>query len=233
MRQHLLGIISVFKSVNGIKAADVDGNGTFNAIDFAVMRKYLLGIIDELPVNQVVKPTITPTAKPSEFMQVKPSIVDVEMSYLTRDNIVLLWNKVEGAASYEVYRDEVLIGTTSDTFLEDIIDGVDYTYSIKAVNSLGEHSLFSSKILVNNIDAVLNKDTVFEEDRYYMNLNIEDGAIFDLNGHKFNIKGDLYQGGMVKINSGNLKVGNYYIIANDGILQMTKEDDYVYVGGTL
>lgn len=232
MRQHLLGIISEFKSVNGIKAADVDGNGTFNAIDFAVMRKYLLGIIDEFPANQVVTPTITPTAKPSAFMQVKPSIVDVEMSYLTRNNIVLLWNKVEGAVSYKVYRDEVLIGTTSDSFLadKDIIEGINYTYSIKAVNNIGEHSLCSSKIIVNTIDAFINSDTVLEEDRYYMNLSIEDGAIIDLNGHTLNVKGDLLQGGTVNINSGNLKVGWNYIIYEDSILYMIEESDYVYVG---
>ncbi len=233
MRQHILGIIKEFDNANGIKAADVDGNGVFNSIDFAFMRKYLLGFIDVFPVNQGLTPTPTPSSA-SEFTKLKPSIVDVKMDNSNRNTIELSWSKIEGAASYEVFRDEVSIGITENNSLTDadVLEGVNHKYRINAVNAIGESSLKSSEVIVNTIDAFINIDTAFEEDRFYMNLSIEDGAKIDLNGHTLNVKGDFLQfEGIVNINSGNLKVGWDYVIYEEGLLQMTNEGDYVFVEG--
>lgn len=174
MRQHLLGIIIEFEDEKAIKAADVNGDGVFNSIDFAIMRKYLLGRIDTFPVYENLTPpptntiTPTPTTSPSEFARVKPSIVDVKMSDLNRNSIELSWDKVEDATYYEVFRDDVSIGTTSDTYFADlsVIEGTHHIYKISAVNAIGESSQYSSGVMVNTVDTVIDSDTVLSEDRH-------------------------------------------------------------------
>jgi len=238
MRMYLLGKIKEFDSDKSIKAADVNGDGEFNSLDFALMKKYLLGKIKEFPVNQNSTPTpsvtATPTALPSEFSKIKPSIIDVRMSDLNRNNVLLVWNKVEGAILYEVFRDDVSIGTTSNAYFADssVVEGINHIYRIRGINIQGESSQYSPSVMVNTLDTVLDSDTVLSEDRYYLNLNIEEGAEIDLNGYVLNVKGDLLQiKGIVNINSGSLKIDGNYSIYEDGFLEMTKEKDYVFVGG--
>ncbi len=51
MKQYLLGSITEFPSVDGLKAADVDASGTIDAIDFVTLKQYLLGIITKFPAE--------------------------------------------------------------------------------------------------------------------------------------------------------------------------------------
>ena len=64
---------------------------------------------------------------------------------VTADGIIIRWSAVAGAASYKVYRDDVLLGThpvggSFDTTYTDktAIPGVTYSYSVSAVNGAGE-----------------------------------------------------------------------------------------------
>jgi len=50
LRNYLLGFSSKFPYDDGIKAADVNCNGSVDSIDFAILRSYLLGIVKSLPV---------------------------------------------------------------------------------------------------------------------------------------------------------------------------------------
>ena len=239
MRMYLVGKIKEFESDKSIKAADVNGDGEFNSLDFALMKKYLLGKIKEFPVNQNSTPTPsvtatpTPTTSASEFTKVKPLIVNVNIIDL--NCIELSWDKIEGAVSYEIFRDDVSIGTTSDTYFADlsVIESKEHVYKIKAVNDLGESSQYSSGVIVNTLDTVIDSDTVLSENRYYLNLSLENGAILDLNGFNLDIKGDFQSEGIVVINSGNLKVYGNCSINGESPLQMTNEEDYVFVGGNL
>lgn len=236
MRQHLLGIKTEYSHYNGINAADVDGNKVFNSIDFAYMRQYLLGIIDDFPVNKP-KPTATsiPLSTPSStnaFTQSRPLNIDVSINDLT--SITLSWDKLDGAVSYQVFRNEELITTTLDhSFLDDnIVEGVDYIYIIKAVNNMKENSLDSVKILVNTGDITIDYNAVLNENRFYNNLNINFGALIDLNGYMLKVKTDFIQvGGEVNINSGSLIVQRNYLIEDFGILKMVNSDDVVKVDG--
>ena len=240
IKQYLLGIINEFDNPNATKSADVDGNEEINSIDAALIKKYILGIIKVFPVydKSTPAPTITATptpttSTPSEFTKLKPSISDVRMSELNRNSIELLWDEVEGAVLYELFRDDVSIGTTSDTYFADInvIEGMNHIYKIRAVNDLGESSQDSSNIMVNTMDAVIDTGTILLEDRYYINLNLEGGATLDLNGYTLNVKGDFVQfEGNVNINSGALKVDGNYAICEEGLLHMSSETDYVFVG---
>jgi len=45
-------MIKEFEYEYGSKAADVDGNGVINSIDYAYMKMYLLGMIKEFPVEE-------------------------------------------------------------------------------------------------------------------------------------------------------------------------------------
>ena len=241
MKQYLLGKIKEFENPNAIKAADVDGNEEINSVDYALIKKYLLGLIKVFPVYEKATPTptitTTPTptnSTPSEFIKLKPSIIDVRMSDLNRNSIELLWGEVEGAVYYEVFRDDVSIGTTSDTYFDDVnvIEGMNHIYRIRAVNDLGENSLDSLDVMVNTIDTVIDSDTVLSEDRFYFNLTLKDGAVLDLNGYTLNVKENLLQfKSNVNINTGSLKICGNYTIDKDGLLLMTKDEDYVYVGG--
>ncbi|WP_010251290.1 dockerin type I repeat-containing protein [Acetivibrio cellulolyticus] len=248
MRQYLLGIITNFPYDNGIKAADVDGNGAFSSIDFGFMRQYLLGKIDDFPVNnqtptitptptlstQTIMPTVTPTstAALSEFIQSKPSNLNVIIS--DSNSIELSWDMVEGAVAYEVLKNEVSIRTTEILKFTDssLTEGLDYTYSIKAINDKGENSLDSDKVIVNTGEATINSNTILNENRFYKSLILDNGASLDLNGYVLDVQLNFVQiNGIVNINSGRLKIGSDYSIKNDGILQMINESDYVYVGG--
>lgn len=52
----------------------------------------------------------------------------------------LAWSAVDGAAKYNVYRDDVLLESTTETTFIDMTaaDNTEYTYSVSAVNSAGE-----------------------------------------------------------------------------------------------
>ncbi|WP_242856036.1 dockerin type I repeat-containing protein [Ruminiclostridium josui] len=51
LKQYLLGSITKFPSENGLTAADVNGSGTIDALDFAVMKQYLIGLISKFPAQ--------------------------------------------------------------------------------------------------------------------------------------------------------------------------------------
>jgi hypothetical protein len=52
LRKYLLGMIDSFSYSGGYNAADVNGDGDVDSIDFACMRSVLLGIIDKFPVEK-------------------------------------------------------------------------------------------------------------------------------------------------------------------------------------
>ena len=61
MRMYLLGKIKNFEVEDELWASDLNGDGDFNSIDFAIMRQYLLGKIKEFPKQKLIA-TPTPTA---------------------------------------------------------------------------------------------------------------------------------------------------------------------------
>ena len=88
--------------------------------------------------------------------------------------------------------------------------------------------------------------TLDKDEEVYADLEITDGAI-DLNGHTLTVCGNVIQtGGKLRINGGRLEVGGDYRIqtkgtndfgdtvwnGSNGILVMSKPEDYVLVGGT-
>lgn len=236
MRQYLLGMISEFKYENGIKAADVDGNGVFNSIDFAYERQYLLRIIKDFPVNISAPATptggVTPTPSPDDFSQVKPTNVEVDI--IDSNSITISWDEVDGAIVYEIYRDDVIVDTTLMPvyWASGLEEGKDYEFFIKAVNNAGQKSLGSSEIIVNTGDATINSDTILSENRFYRGLNMVKGASLDLNGYTLSVKNDFnHVEGKLNVNAGRLIVGGDYSIGENGIIDMTNEADYVYVGG--
>lgn len=54
----------------------------------------------------------------------------------------LAWSAVNGATGYNVYRDDVLLASTTETTFIDLTaaENTEYTYSVSAVNSTGESS---------------------------------------------------------------------------------------------
>ena len=66
MRSYLLGNIYEFPVSNGRVISDVNADGSFNSIDFALMRSFLLGIITKFPAEDKPVTTPVPTSTPKK-----------------------------------------------------------------------------------------------------------------------------------------------------------------------
>ncbi len=51
MIQYLLRAISEFPASNGLAAADLDGNGGIDSLDYVLLKEYLLGKRTQFPVE--------------------------------------------------------------------------------------------------------------------------------------------------------------------------------------
>ena len=159
-------------------------------------------------------------------------------------SIDLSWEAVEGATGYEIYRDDVLVTTTSAVTYADkgLADGQAYVYKIKAYNEAGNESAFSNPLTVSTIAATYIKSNLtLTQDKVFGDVYLSGGTL-DLAGHKLEIKGKLIQsGGVLYLNGGRLEVnGDYKIQSGDGdsssddskgYLKMTNENEYVLVAG--
>lgn len=81
-----------------------------------------------------------PVFSKSKHYTSDPSFVaPAELRFSYRDNVPLLaWNPVDGATSYEVYRDGLLIGSCTGTIYADSqVAKTKHTYFVKAVGTIG------------------------------------------------------------------------------------------------
>ncbi|MEN2776383.1 hypothetical protein ABCY62_15270, partial [Acetivibrio clariflavus] len=109
--------------------------------------------------------------------------------------------------------------------------GVRFEEAVYIKKMQGEYKVIGEMVIVGDIE--IEGDVTIEGD-----LRFVDGYI-DLSGHSLNVRGNFVQtteGPIthIKINGGSLKVDGDYSIywnSNEAILEMTNEDDYVYVGG--
>ena len=163
-------------------------------------------------------------------------------------SIDLSWEAVVGATRYEIYRDDVLITTTSDVIYADkgLADGQAYVYKIKAYNEAGNESALSNPLTVSTIAATYIKSNLtLTEDKVFGDVYLSGGTL-NLAGHKLEVKGKLIQsGGVLNVNGGQLIIAGDYRIQKEtkqsdgsvtyagstGLLYMTNPEDYIYVEG--
>ena len=164
-------------------------------------------------------------------------------------SIDLSWEAVVGATRYEIYRDDVLITTTSDVIYADkgLADGQAYVYKIKAYNEAGNESALSNPLTVSTIAATYIKSNLtLTEDKIFGDVYLSGGTL-NLAGHKLEVKGKLIQsGGVLNVNGGQLIIAGDYRIQKEtkqsdgsvtyagssGYLYMNNTADYIYVGGS-
>ena len=106
-----------------------------------------------VPTNPVT-PTasaVRPTSAPSGFMA-RAGIAKV----------TLLWNRVNGATSYKIYRDGTALNTSSNTSYEagGLNAGVEYSFTVSAVNSGGEGPQSSAAKATPTVPAVTGLSAV-------------------------------------------------------------------------
>ena len=153
-------------------------------------------------------------------------------------SVELKWGPVEGADSYEIYRDDVQIGTAASNIYSDtgLLQGKTYTYKIKAKNEAGNESAYSAAVTEATLAATyISSDMKLTEDKVFGDVYLNGGTL-DLNGYRLTIRGNLIQpGGVLKINGGRLEVSGNYVMKtgnwSESYLNMTNESDYVLVGG--
>jgi len=158
----------------------------------------------------------------------------------TANSVIITWDAVNGASTYEVYRDGIIISSVAGVEYEDTSIPINAVcnYSIKACNNTGNTSELSISIGVSMIPTI-NSDLTLTENVTYEGLNLT-GGVLDLNGYTLTVKGNLTQSsGTTYINGGTLEVaGDYKITSLDGsgnsngYLEMTNESDRVIVGGS-
>ena len=176
--------------------------------------------------SEIYKYTLLPT--PGNVAAV-PSMTSVELK----------WSPVEGAASYEIYRDDIQIGTAASNIYNDtgLLQGKTYTYKIKAKNESGNESAYSAAVTAATLAATyISSDMKLTEDKVFGDVYLNGGTL-DLNGYRMTVRGNLIQpGGVLKINGGQLIVAGDYTISKGqsdcyAILDMTNNNDYIIVKG--
>ena len=150
-------------------------------------------------------------------------------------SIDLSWEAVVGATRYEIYRDDVLITTTSDVIYADkgLADGQAYVYKIKAYNEAGNESALSNPLTVSTIAATYIKSNLtLTEDKIFGDVYLSGGTL-DLNGHTIIIYGSLIQtGGIIVINKGKVEIKGAYTVTGGGqYLNMSYDEDYIQIHG--
>ncbi len=156
-------------------------------------------------------------------------------------SVTLTWTAATDnvkVAGYKILRDGVLVGVVregvsfTDTGLK-----ADTTYVYTVISfDLSDNSSVTSEPLSVTTAVVISNGLTLDNDMTFDAVVFTGGTI-NLNGYKLTIKRGLTQtGGTMRINGGQLIVlgdyridnGNYYCYA---YLNMTKSEDYVYVGG--
>ena len=154
-------------------------------------------------------------------------------------SVELKWSPVEGADSYEIYRDDVQIGTAASNIYSDtgLLQGKTYTYKIKAKNEAGNESAYSAAVTAATLAATyISSDMKLTEDKVFGDVYLNGGTL-DLNGYRLKIIGNISQlGGTLNVNGGRLEIAGNYImkVSNDwtySYLKMVNEADYVLVRG--
>jgi len=58
VKRYLLKQIDSFPNENGARAADVNGNGTIDSTDYQLLKRFILKVINEFPVQSKNEPVI-------------------------------------------------------------------------------------------------------------------------------------------------------------------------------
>ena len=155
----------------------------------------------------------------------------------TRSNsITLSWESSEDAIRYEIERNGVIIGVTSELSFTDkaLYSGTNYNYRVrsKKESTTSEwSSIVSASTEVTDIEQ--RYDVTLSADRICNNLTLTSGKI-DLNGHTLTVSGDVYQsGGEIEVNHGKLIVQGNYTINGASKLTVVNNDDTVNISGNI
>jgi chitodextrinase len=172
-----------------------------------------------------------PPTKPTNLAVVSTTDTSITLSWTASvDNV-----KVAG---YKIYRDGVLAGdvkentTYKDTGLR---PNMIYVYTVISYDLSNNNSL-SSDPLSSITATVISNGLTLDKDMSLGSIYLTGGTI-NLNGYKLIVNGSVFQsGGTMYINGGQLQIEGDYKIDNGNnycyaYLNMTKENDYVYVGG--
>ncbi|MGE6226631.1 lytic polysaccharide monooxygenase [Paenibacillus chitinolyticus] len=79
-----------------------------------------------------------------------PAPANLASTAVTDNSVSLSWASVAGAASYQVYRDNVAVGTTTSTSYTNtgLSSGTSYSFTVSAIDSSGKASPSSSVVTV-------------------------------------------------------------------------------------
>ena len=96
------------------------------------------GYIDEYRISNIARWTedFTPPTEPYKSPEPPPAPATLQHLLAVR----LAWSAVDGATKYNVYRDDVLLTSTTETTFIDLTasENTEYTYAVSAVGSGGE-----------------------------------------------------------------------------------------------
>ena len=105
--------------------------------------------------------TTFPRLVSNDAMNIPAAPAGLSGEKISKNSVTLSWDRAEDADYYEIIRDGIVAGTTTKTSFKDrnLDSHTVYTYSVRAVNSLGS-SAYSAELAVTT-----EKDTKKDKDR--------------------------------------------------------------------
>lgn len=133
-------------------------------INPAIAYEYGVTAHNEYGESEMSTLTVPATQKPEQVVNLRA--VDVGFSYIT-----ITWDNVAGADAYRVYRDGALLSEQTDTVYSDsrLAAETTYTYSVSAVNEIGENT--ATEITVSTIEFKLVTDRTQADVNYAKSLH--------------------------------------------------------------
>lgn len=179
---------------------------------------YFMGYVDEFRVSNVARwdsDFAPPDAPYSVDYPHPPENLNLSSNEKT---VTISWTSGLHAETYNVYRNNRLITTTSELMYVDLVDSYgEYTYSVKSVNQYGESDLISRSISV----SPPQPDAVFKEISTYVYLLDSKYDAYDVID-KF--KSLLWTVRFTKVGEFEL-----YVPADLDVIKRFHEGDYVWI----
>lgn len=141
------------------------------------------------------------------------------------------------ARGYLIYNNEDGFGVSEENskLVDDLMQGLTYNFSVKAIDLAGNLSDNSNNVTVTMAaysDTVISSDLILDDNIEYGNLYVNSGTL-DLNGKEVKINGNLIQaGGSIVVNSGKLIVNGNYRMQKESV-KSSGNKEYTYSSGIL
>ena len=189
-----------------VKAYSRNGNMSWFSSELIVTSDKLQAAMEEAPGREETPPVIMDTDIPTDTNEAEPDrtvTTSNDPVFLSKPiNIVatpsaisvdLSWETAAGAVGYEIYRDNIKVGTTAVNIYTDtgLTAGKTYVYNIKAYNETGNESVLSEPLMVSTPVLQLNIPGNVSAAATDKTLTVSFDAVEGAESYDISINGDI------------------------------------------